>query len=457
MIRKLHLSLILSSFIVLSACSQFAGRTTSSDGVPDTVRQLVDWETGANAAIVGERSSETFDLYHYEIPLHMLEKDFAEGLDPRVRDSFVFRKDGIDYVRWLVNPEDTKWHLQVAEFLQNHGLEAELKTVLKGHLTASRSLIAYNPENGVSFSVKVSTNQTGGNWKDKKQTWDDAKQIRKISDWIDEVTKSMRTDTLIIMDEPLAMGIGELDQGLIVRSLNNVPTGDVYYLPGFSALHSAEGRRIAELAGATNIAEYWNENYNKPLAKALAEFSAYTGVYYDSPHSQNFMIELDQNFKPTGKIVLRDFGDAYVLDEFVKNTDFKGVAEIWERDNVSHMKFKTAVGLLHGNAHPDWINSNTYKQWGEDFYKEYERLFSEISGVPESELKAVGMGSNGSFSYHYKHYQTNSAAWLRYIEYANCLSGRTKTVAQKECLELFKARHLGQSSCFSISNSLLGN
>lgn len=440
----------------MSACSQFSHRQTSSDGVPDTVRQLVEWETRANAAIVGERSSDTFDLYHYEIPLHMLEKDFAAGLDPKVKDSLVFRKDGIDYVRWLVNPEDTKWHLQVAEFLQNHGLEAELKSELKGHLTASRSLIAYNPANGVSFSVKVSTNLTGGNWKDKKQTWDDAKQIRKISDWIVEVTGNMRADTLVIMDEPLAMGIGELDQGLIVRSLNNVPAGDVYYFPGFSALHSSEGRRIAELNGASNIADFWNEHYNKPLARALAEFSAYTGVFYDSPHSQNFMIELDSEFKPTGKIVLRDFGDAYVLDEFVKNTDFKKVAEIWERDNVSHMKFKTAVGLLHGNAHPDWVNANTYKQWGVDFYKEYEHLFSEISGVPENELHAVTMGTSAPFSYHYKHYQTNSEAWRRYIEYANCLSGRSHTVTNKECLEIFKTRHLPQS-CMSLSNSILSH
>ncbi len=456
MIRYLHSYLVISSFLLISACSQFSGRNLSSENIPDTVKQLVEWETRANAAIVGERSSETFDLYHYEIPLRLLKQDFAHGLDEKVRESLVFTRDGEEYVRWLVNPEDTKWHLQVAEFLSRHGVQAELKTVLKGHLTASRSLIAFNPENGVSFSVKVSTNQTGGNWKDKKQTWDDAKQIRKISDWINEVTHTMRTDTLIIMDEPLALGIEELDQGLIVRSLNDVPEGEVYYLPGFSALHSSEGRKIAEMNGATDVAAFWNQHYNLPLARALAEFSAYTGVYYDSPHSQNFMIELDSEFRPTGKVVLRDFGDAYVLDEFVKNTDFKKVAEIWERDNVAHMKLKTAVGLLHGNAHPDWIDVATYKAWGEEFYSEYEKLFSEITGVPVDELKTVTMGSSGGFSYHYKHYATQSEAWLRYIEYANCLSGRTHTVSQKECLEFFKSRQL-PTSCFSISNSLLSH
>lgn len=273
MIKNFHRYLTISSFLLVSACAQFSRQYSSFDSVPNTVRQLVEWETRANAAIVGERSSETFDLYHYEIPLRLVKKDFAENLDSQVKESLVFTRDGEEYVRWLVNPEDTKWHQQVADFLTSHGVDSELKTTLKGHLTASRSLIAFNPDNGASFSVKVSTNQTGGNWKDKKQTWDDAKQIRKISDWINEVTHNMRTDTLIIMDEPLAMGIEELDQGLIVRSLNNVPEGEVYYLPGFSALHSTEGRRIAELNGASDVAAFWNQHYNRPLARALAEFS----------------------------------------------------------------------------------------------------------------------------------------------------------------------------------------
>ncbi|HRP08704.1 MAG TPA: 3'-5' exonuclease, partial [Gemmatimonadales bacterium] len=69
-------------------------------------------------------------------------------------------------------------------------------------------------------------------------------------------------------------------------------------------------------------AAFWNEHYNKPLARAIAEFAAITGMSYDSPHSQNFLVELDAGNRPTGRIVLRDFGDATLvrLEENYRST-----------------------------------------------------------------------------------------------------------------------------------------
>ena len=296
---------LLITTLLFSSCSNNVIRKlTSANQTPYAVEQLVTWETKANAVAI--RSSEIFNLNHYEIPLDMLSSDFANDLSPDIRDSLIFEKNGESYVRWLINPEDTKWHLEVKKMLLESGIDSTEHSYLKGYLTASRSMIAFNPENGAAFSVKVSTNNTGGNWKDKKQTWDDANQIRKISDWVKDTLKKMDTKNLVIMDEPLGLGIDSLDQGLIVRNLNDVPTGKHYYLPGFSALHTTEGKLLAQLNGSSDVVKFWEDNYVRPLAKAMAEFSALTGVYYDSPHSQNFMIELDENKKPTGRVVLRD-------------------------------------------------------------------------------------------------------------------------------------------------------
>lgn len=439
-------------FILLFFCVSCATidhyRTPASDNVPTTVQQLVNWETRANAVAI--RSDEIFELTHYEIPLRLLEHDFAKSLAPEIKQALVFKKDGQDYVRWVINPEDSKWHLLVQEFLLEHGLDAQPQNHLKGFLTASRSIIAFDPETNASFSIKVSTNLTGGNWTDKKQTWIDAKQIRVISDWIGEVTGLMANETLIIQEEPFALGIAELDQGLIVRSLNDVPKGEKFYLPGFSALHSEEGARIAQLNGAENIAEFWNINYNKPLANALAEFSAHTGVYYDSPHSQNFLIELDSQYRPTGKIVLRDFGDAYILDEFVRRTDFAHLADIWESSNILKGKFQVSVGLLHGNSAPDWLTIQEYDDWAKDFYAVYEKKFSEISSVPTEQLKATKSFKSHNFSYHTKTYPALSEDWKRYIDNANCLSGRLLTNRLKECLEHFIRLHKGNACHDSI-------
>lgn len=288
--------------------------------------------------------------------------------------------------------------------------------------------------------------------KTKKQTWDDAKQIRKISDWTKDVIEKMETKNMVIMDEPLAMGIESLDQGLIVRNLNDVPQGTHYYLPGFSALHETTGRDIAKLNGEEDVAKFWRKNYAEPIGKALAEFSAYTGVYYDSPHSQNFMIELDQNKKPTGRIVLRDFGDAYLNRDFISQTAMSSILDIWEADNVIAGRYNTAVGFLHGNKAPTWLSTTEYQSWGKTFYKEYEKHFSEITGIEPATLKLTNITANNHYSYMSKRYQTTGSQWLRYFKYANCLNGAKVTITGEDCPDMF-TKFQKTDTCMGIVNS----
>lgn len=446
--------ILLSLVVLLSfSCSYMSGRSPSSDDTPHAVKQLVDWETKANGA--GIRSNDVFELKHYEVPLSILEHDFAANLDPKVKESLLFEKNGEQYVRWVINPEDTKWYLEVEKFLRANGIDTTQHSYLKGYLTASRSMIAVNPHNGSAFSIKVSTNQTGGNWKDKKQTWDDAKQIRKISDWVVDVTEKMQADNMVIQDEPFAAGIKELDQGLIVRSLNDVPTGNHFYMPGFSALHEEEGIRLARLNGVDDPIKFWKDNYVKPLAKAMAEFSAMTGVYYDSPHSQNFMIEFDENLKPTGKVVLRDFGDAYLSKDFISQTARKDILDIWEADNVVKGRFPTAVGLLHGNRAPSWLSPEDYKSYSDEFYKVYEKRFSDLTGISESTLQSTRMSHN-TYSYSSKSYPVNNDEWKRLFKYSNCMSGEKTTLSGEECLEIFKKFHKSVH-CYRAMGRILGD
>ncbi|EQC46266.1 putative lipoprotein [Bacteriovorax sp. Seq25_V] len=442
---------LLITTLLLSSCSNnIIRKLTSAGQTPYAVEQLVTWETKANGVAV--RSNQIFDLNHYEIPLDLLSSEFASDLSQDIKDSLIFEKNGEAYVRWLINPEDTKWHLEVKKMLDEAGLDSTVHSYLKGYLTASRSMIAFNPENGSAFSVKVSTNNTGGYWNDKKQTWDDANQIRKISDWVKDTLSKMDTKSLVIQDEPLGLGIESLDQGLIVRNLNDVPTGKHYYLPGFSALHETEGKLLAQLNGSTDVVKFWEDNYVRPLAKAMAEFSALTGVYYDSPHSQNFMIELDENKKPTGRVVLRDFGDSYLNRDFVSQTAHASILNIWEKDNIVSGKFPTAVGLLHGNSAPSWLTLNDYKRYGETFYKEYEKKFSEISGIPLTKLQQRPIAGARAFSYLSKAYPTEGDDWKRFFDHANCLGGAETTLSGQDCGEFF-TKFQKQDNCFGAVQS----
>ena len=447
------ISITLTSLLVMG-CQGPRYRMFASDTTPRNVKQLVDWETKGNGA--GVRSNKKIQLQHYEIPLEAIEKDIRADLDPQVRESVIFKKEGKDYVRWLINPEDTKWHLELKNWLESKGLDSEPKTFSEGYYTASRSMIVVNPETGASMSLKVSTNNTGGNWKDKKQDWVDAKQIRKISDWVKSITEKMNAEHLVIQDEPFAVGIPDIDQAMIMRSLNDVPSGKHYYLPGFSALHSEVGRHIAEINGEVDPAKFWGKHYAESMGHAVAEFTAMTGVTYDSPHSQNFLIELDEKMKPTGRIVLRDFGDSYIVKEFVENTHNHEMAKIWESGNVHSKKLSLAVGILHGNQPPDWMTSEIYDQWSKSFFKVFENDFSNITGIDISALQSSRFNMDYMYGYYGKNYSANNEAWLKWIEYANCLSGESKTLKGKKCLEMF-TRHQKSVSCEGVVQNILLN
>jgi hypothetical protein len=439
MFKTNFLAFGLIALLYLFGCSHGSNRYPSSgkeSGPSAAVLKLVEWETTANN--VTTKSAAAMDVDHYEIPLKLLKSSWVKNIDKDLKDSLIFKKDGEEYVRWVLNPEDTKWYLEVEKWLVKNKIKPVKKKFFKGYFTASRSMIIYNPENKAAFSLKMSTNNTGGQWKDKKQDWEDVKQIRGISDWAREVTDKMPMKRLVIMDEPIGIGIEELDQGMIMRNLNDLPQNGHYYLPGFSAFHTEEGKRIALLNGSTNPVAYWSEHYNKPLAEGLAELAAHLGIYYDSPHSQNFLIELDAKMKPTGKIIARDFGDAYLLKEFVEKTKYKWLLDIWEKGNILSGNLHTAIGALHGNFPPPWITSRQYVAWGFDFFDAFEKKYSELTGIKLETLAQSKIGMQREWSYFSKDYPTKSSEWKRYIEYADCYNGAAQSAAGKNCEEFFK-------------------
>ncbi len=444
---------ILLTIVVISCQTAPSRNLASQFHISNNAQQLVNWETEANA--VSLRSNDIIRLEHYEIPLRLLKQDIDDGLSEDIKSSLIFTKNGEKYIRWMINPEDSKWHLEVQEFLNKHNVDSTPKKFFDGYLTASRSMIVVNPQNGATFSLKVSTNKTGGNWTDKKQTWTDAQQVRRMNRYVKSAVPQMKTESLVIMDEPLALGIAELDHGMIARSLNDLPTDGHYYLPAFSVLHETEGARIAKLNGATDPAVYWEKHLIQPLANAMAEYFAITGAWYDSPHAQNFLVELDRDMKPTGRIVLRDLGDSYVLDDFVKNTKFAWITKNWEEKKVQTGKISTGLGLLHGNTPPKWLTGLEYKEYHWSFYRAFEKRFSEITNIPLQDLTKVD-SKDVLFSYIRKTYTTTSEGWQKFIRYANCMNGEPTTLSGEKCPEFFLKKQL-KVNCFQSVNAIINH
>jgi len=354
--------------------------------ISPAVKALVDFETKSNAA--ASRNNQMINIQNYEIPYELVKSLLSPHLDPQVAQAMIFERDGQKYVRWVINPEDTTWYKEVEKFLVENKVSTEKHQYFKAYQTASRSYLVVDPNSGAQFSVKVSTDRTGGAWKDKKQTFDDARQIRLMDDYVSDVFAKYPPQYFVYMNEPAVFGLESIDQGMIIRSLNELPQAGAgkFYAPGFAVLHDKTGAEIARMNGSDDPAAYWEEHYNMPLARALAELAARTGVTYDSPHSQNFLVEFDQNMKPTGRIVLRDLGDVYVNREFTEAMGRRDVAAYFEHDNVVSRSIPMAVGVLHGNQDPSWMSSLIYKEWGQKFFREFNKTFAEISGIKATDI-----------------------------------------------------------------------
>jgi hypothetical protein len=397
------------------------------------VQMLVTMETKANAAAL--RSNKVVNIENYEIPYELVKTLLSPRLDPRILHSLIFVKNGEKYVRWMINPEDTTWHQEVEKFLTSRGVSTEHHQYFKGYQTASRSYIVLDPVSGAQFSLKVSTDHTGGAWKDKKQTFDDARQIRLMDDYVSDVFAKFPPKHLVYMSEPAVFGLEDIDQGMIVRSLNDLssPTVTHYYLPGFSVLHDDVGRAIARRNGSDDPQAYWNQNYNLPLARALAELAARTGVVYDSPHSQNFLVEFDRDMKPTGRIVLRDLGDVYVSREFVTAMGRPDVAAFFEHDNVMDHVIPMAVGVLHGNTNPTWMSERLYQSWGREFFREFNKTFAETAGIQPTEIP-YSVSQNGK--YFSEPISTQSTAFMRLFK--NLHQSLAYKVSKLRCQTIFQ-------------------
>lgn len=392
--------------------------------LPPAVQRLLQYETLANP--LSERSPVAVPMPHFEIPFKYLVGDFAPYVDPQIRQELLFRKNGELYARWIINPEDTKWHLEIEEyFKKTYALQLQKGFYFTGYQTASRSYVVENPERTVRFSVKTSTNNTGGNWTDKKQEATDAKNARIASDYIYEIEKHLKFDNVIVLKETAALMLTHLNQGLIVRELGPINDNQAksFFIPGFSALHSRVGSELAAANGSNKPANFWTEHYIESTGRALGEFAARTGLSHDSPHSQNFLIEVDPRMRPTGRIVIRDLSDLYINQTFLYHLHPEYTQFIYAHSNGRNRLPKIPIGFLptQNMPYPAWVDEFKVFEWNRIFRATADAAFSYYSGLPrEVFIKQVNLGAADAELYRYYHVTSDqSEFWDKMLKYKN--------------------------------------
>lgn len=380
---------------------------------------LIDHETKANAVTL--RGNEVVDIPHFNIPLELVDTDFAARFSDEYRKHFIFERHGKKFVRWILNPEDTKWGEEVAVyFIKEHNIKLERKFYFKGYKTASRSYIVEDPQKKIQFSVKSSTNKTGGQWADKKQPIGEAIDSRLNADIINEIQQKRPFEYAIVMDEPAILKLPAIDQAVVVRDLSGIndPKSGMVYLPGFAVLHETAGALIAKANGSENPYSFWTQYYVKAVARAMGEFGARTGMQFDSPHSQNFLVEFDSNYRPTGRIVLRDLADFFVDKRIMRALHSNPNFYFENFTQTENIRLNTLAGFgpLHGNHPPSWISAGQYAEWKNVYFKEFEKTFSKVSGLPIESFKTKEGSRDGRYFSNSYTLKTDDAAVDKYLK-----------------------------------------
>ena len=110
----------------------------------------------------------------------------------------------------------------------------------------------------------------------------------------------------------------EPGDGFQVRDIACLDPG-MRYLPPISIpfldLELTERRSRYEALDDRGWVEFWEKAYAANLGRAKALFLLRYALQMGSPNGQNFLIELTPALKPTGRIVMRDLGDAQLYRE----------------------------------------------------------------------------------------------------------------------------------------------
>jgi hypothetical protein len=410
---------------------------------PESVQKLLDWGLNANSAAKNqERKAPFFKVGHYEVPTSLVSLDYLDSLDPKIKNELVFTRDGQEYVKWIINPEDTKYHLEVRELLEKSGHSFKVHYELLGGLTSSRSMIITNPETDVTFSIKVSTNKTGGRWQNKGVNETQVKKALIADNAQEAAQKYINFETLEVQKETMGGVIKDLNQGFIIRELDDsFLKGEKIYLPGFSILDENVGKEIAKLNGYDDPVEFLRDAYYKPLGSASAELQARTGLSFNSAHSQQYLIEFDKDMKPTGKIIFRDIADSDAWRTFYKgdNKFFK----TWKKKYFSR-GIKARSGTLHGMKAPSWIDKDVYADLNKSWFDSYAATLSKETGIPISEIRSTKFKGDfeGYFSSSVRSKGflglTQTKKWKDYKDLIPCFRGLEKSIRGLDCKQALR-------------------
>lgn len=281
----------------------------------DAVKQWLYWEQQSNFAIF-RKSGEPFPVPIVKIPRDSVKITYGDNAPTSLKNLI---DNGGAEVNWFKHPYNTDGNVP-------HFFDTVSGSSVVTYFTASRSL-ALNLGKDV-FTIKMGTDRPHGPEGQyqpaKASTREDILDGINRMEYIDAVNRKVGTDpSLILAKEVAFVADRAIGEGYLFRDISFMNDGN-YYLPALSIPYA--GREIAK-HNRSNPDFFWKKHYAQLLGAAKAKLLLRYGLQMETPNSQNMLIQLDRNLKPTGKIVFRDISDTMLVEGFARELGAEAVLQ----------------------------------------------------------------------------------------------------------------------------------
>jgi hypothetical protein len=308
-----------------SSCEQVYSISRSAVLGSKTMKQWLQWEV-----------SQTLPDWQQErpkSPLPVVQVDAAtvkvEALSSKDLWALesVLRPSSLGEIPWFQHPYNRDISVPNAQLQPT-------RFALAFH-TASRTIVT--EINGRVVSIKMPTDHPFGPTKatqsEKTKMNLDLKYSVARSKAIEKIDGQIGEDHLLIIQKELAAVIDiRTENGFLYRDMSAFKDG-FNYLPGH--LLPTVGKQLAAKARRSKAAN-WSEYWTKPWAKAIGAVQAKLlyryGMEVRAINPQNFLIELDANMVPTGKIIWRDLAESHLIEGLAERI---GLGDFVKRDHLN--------------------------------------------------------------------------------------------------------------------------
>lgn len=280
----------------------------------DAWAQWRTWEQRENFEIF-RKSEEAHQIGFSLVPKSSVQIKAPKNLPPEIIELLSLNNGQI---RWMKHPYN--------EVNSLPHFSAPVAGSIKSYFTASRSMTIEGTFG--AYTIKMPTDRPHGpkgEWQPSKaSTKDDIDSGRLRSSFIEQVDRQIgKDDKLIIALELITVADKKTGEGYLIRDVSFMKDGH-YYLPALSLPYV--GRKIAEINGQKPDI-FWGEHYAALLGSSKAKLLLRYGIQMETPNTQNMLIQLDRNLKPTGRLVFRDVSDTHFVEPVAKALGFNKAIE----------------------------------------------------------------------------------------------------------------------------------